>query len=502
MKDKVWLMNSHIMALFNEKKVNGYISWNEKEGELIFDEKGWDRWCWISSYNGMNATRILPSVPFDDVELKKVFSPFKFHNGKWDLKQFNIEYFKIIELMVQIANKYGLVFYFDLADECQQHVPTARKASAWRNNHQGIESFQESVPLWIEYVNKILTILRKYDVIISLGNEIVPRVKDTRNWVDATWREIRKKGIPAERCSYGAGGFNVDYSEKGEKNSNGYTLHFIPRHDDMLKFWEEALKVGFTAAWSGLSRDRLYASNLTADEKTKITHAKNLRHLVLRPMHKFIRKDFKDSPVGFTAEYALEHWGSNNLLQNSILFSDDGTYDGDTDCDIWKEWPKDKLRPNGLQWKKAIKHCRAIGAGGAFEHLPANRLNEKCIIATITDMSKAYKEVFGVYPMNWRKYEESKDHECDVDVTKKCDDGSIIITKECKKCSDGVRRYFDTDNTCPEPVDPDPVDPPEQKCTCRWHLNFSKIFSGGLDFRSWWKCLWGSGKKKCRDINK
>lgn len=65
------------------------------------------------------------------------FLPWVFKNGKYDLSEFNRQYFQNLRRIVEIYNANGIRFVFSLFDRCHgEKMPT----SPWRLNHNGVNS--------------------------------------------------------------------------------------------------------------------------------------------------------------------------------------------------------------------------------------------------------------------------------------------------------------------------------------------------------------------------
>lgn len=365
----------------------GVIRKNGNKFEL--DSKKWRNVCYQVANTGANMMRLLPFGVWDCPSIEHVFTPYVYvGNGKWDLTQVNHDYFEILSRVVNIMDEYNLCLWFDLFDHCQNKTPGLSPHTC---NVNGIHEIYDPKHdgLARDWIDRVFAILRNTSgVIYGCGNEMDGRGVGLCERV--IYPKLVQLEIPVQFIAYGS------CLELGEHHS---------------------LKV--------LDRMRKLAYNFWGEE----------RRYILRPVHKILstRQINATYPYGEYAYYGLLWWGQtpNNLR---VAFSDDGTFDGTSECDVhrFERVPgqmEEQRRPSAQLWAEFCQFVMRTYSSTAhsfekfvFEHTPKSKDIEGCQVATVSAMCEAYKSAYGVYPFNRNKYQKP--------IDKIPDDGE---TEEVKK---------------------------------------------------------------------
>jgi len=321
--------------------------------KFTLNEAGLDTEFHAVSNAGANFVRIFPADVWANYKSKKeVFQPYVLDTSrdKWDLSVFNNYYFSIIKRIFEIGNAANLTMFWDFFDNCQFHG-TYKKWSPWCNNVQGIlrpeeKAADKHTKAWI---TKCLAEFKNFDVVWSLGNEMV-----YSGFPDFVARVIcpfiRAKKFAFKRLVVGA-----DFSL-----TNSY-------QSDVLDAFINAGLPGYMAA--------------------------------IRPIHSCGGPcDPPDAkrPYGPILAKALDTFKSACVA----LVSDDAVYNGDSKCDVDA---RKRYRPSAATWGKMVTYTLARHPNSHFEHIPHGP-DLNCHVETIKSISGAYRTKFGAYPKNWGKY--------------------------------------------------------------------------------------------------
>lgn len=323
--------------------------------KFTLDEAGLDKEFRAISNAGANFVRIFPwgvwgNHPFGK---RSQFQPYVLNTSKdlWNLSKFNSYYFPIMRRVFEIANGVNMSVMFDLFDNCQFHGDGIKQWSPWANNVQGILRPEEAVAdrytkAWIE---KCLAEFKGYDVVWSLGNEMV-----YSGFPDFVARVvcpfIKAKKFNFKRLVVGA-----DFSL-----TNSY-------QSDVLDAFINAHLPGYMAA--------------------------------IRPIHTCggpCDPPDAQQPYGPTLTAALDVFKPACV----VLVSDDAVYNGDSRCDF-----DDRLRyrPSPATWGMMVKYVIGRHPNAHFEHIPHGP-DLACHVETFEAISQAYKDLFGQWPVNYGKY--------------------------------------------------------------------------------------------------
>lgn len=171
------------MPVFGEIEIFGSIfgamsdpgSWSEFSCIMpngVLNKLKWQGYMKLWKSYGATSTRELPFlVDSDKKTITPNYMPFLFRDGKYDLDQFNPQYFENLETMARTANGEGIIFYFSLFGP-HGNWPT----SPWVLNHQGVNGYYDMSPkadsfrrMWIR--KALMTLTPKYVVGFELANE-------------------------------------------------------------------------------------------------------------------------------------------------------------------------------------------------------------------------------------------------------------------------------------------------------------------------------------------
>ena len=306
---------------------------------------------------GTEWQRLLPWSPWGPHPegMKSQFSPYVLIGDKFDLSHFNDFYFPIVKEVIRIAKKYAIKTWWCLADNCQFHGAT-KKWSPWVTNVNGIGSVYEkkAYPIFKRWIEKCYTEFTGLDVGWAFGNEMQNTA--FRALAKEVIFPFIKTGIlKPSNCAYGAVMEASPYVDGEYTNTSAGVLDLVKK--DMGTQFGEAAQL---APW--------------------------------KEVHGVGDKDFPAVPNNL--DQALYWWGRRPI---NIWLSDDGTFYGDSKCDV--EVGTGKRRPSGSRWKKTVEIVKDYIGGNrkndfVFEHVPKGG-DLVCQCAT---MKEIYKAVHGEYP--------------------------------------------------------------------------------------------------------
>lgn len=344
---------------------------NKADGKFVLNEKKWEAICWQMANAGANMMRLLSFGVWDCGGADNIYTPYRYAGGnKWDLSILEENYFVILRKVCQIMNKYGLVLWFDMFDHCQNKY----YLSPHTNNVNGVHELYDPTHyqlarIWMDHVRNILKDFPK--TIYGCGNEM--DMRGVNLCVEVIYPKLKNWGVPVHLIAYGA------QMELGEHHS--------------LKVLDN-MKKQAKAFWG------------------------NDRRYIMRPVHNILstREVCPERPFGDFVHYALYWWGDFELR---IALSDDGTFEGDSECDVITYDGRTQRRPSAESWGRLLIYAMQnynSHVGGypkfVFEHCPKT-LNMDCHEATLKRMSEAYQMVYGSYPSNFNKYPKPGDIDWD-----------------------------------------------------------------------------------------
>jgi hypothetical protein len=119
---------------------------------------------WPFMWNDQDFSKLNPEI-----------SPYLLVNGKYDLTQFNEQYFKNISEMVHIACSLGIFLYIILFDNCHGNLPN----SPWICNINGVNGFYDDSSIAVEmkklWIYKMLNAAIYYNqTIITVPQKLCP----------------------------------------------------------------------------------------------------------------------------------------------------------------------------------------------------------------------------------------------------------------------------------------------------------------------------------------
>jgi hypothetical protein len=376
-KNKIRFFCSPLGALSTSPH-GGFVG--KKDGKFYLKAEEFEKFCCYVSWEGFSGMRILPYAQWWCDHFTNMFQPFgrekrsnisacssehgtlpslkaTYRQHKFDLSEFNKDYFKILKQLVKIANLYNLTVCFCLFDTCGFHKLGLTKEyihlNPFHNNVQGVKHFIPGKKWAIKYVYKVLSTLGGLNVMYELCNEYsyLDRKAATEFAVEV-FSIFKNQDIPAELLSYGA--------------------CVVPPYDHTIL--QAEMKAG-----RNIGREDLYGE----DGKYKI----------FRPVH------------GMCTGKSLEHiW---HYFWLSFFISNDGDYWNGDHCDHIKPRPERNRPTSGVMAAKVnecISNYKYHTEGKLiFEHCPKN-FSKSCQVPKLKAMVNVYNEKFGLKPPNWHKY--------------------------------------------------------------------------------------------------
>jgi len=342
--------------------------------------------------------------------VKSQFQPYVLNADctAFNLGAFNDWYFPIVKRVIEIANTYGLKVWWAWGDNCQ-FSGAYRKWSPWSNNTQGIGSFYETAAYsyFSKWIQKCRTEFAGLNVAWAWGNEV--NNPGMRALAEACIFPILNQFDPKE-MTYGASMKDAPYLGPGEYSGNAGML-------DTLK--------GMVGTVFG--------------DKVKLA--------IWKEVHGVGGKGYPKVPNRL--DQALSWWARSVNNGIRIWLSDDGTKDGDSECDV----AFDGARPSAERWAEIVKIALKYENDFTFEHLPQDE-SPAGLPCQVKTLKAIYKAVYG---------------------------------------KDPVEKYHYDPPVPPEP--PEPPTPPPVDCKCSYWLE--KGGDGKRDWTRWFKCLFG-GEKRCK----
>jgi hypothetical protein len=323
---------------------------------------------------GANAIRLLPWCVWDAHKYgkKSQFQPFFLDTSRdlWDTSLYEGPYFKIMKRIFAIANSVGLTVIFCLFDNCQM-IGATRKWTPWYSNTQGYKTFYEQAAdkYTRHFIASCLNQFKAYDWMINWCNE------GSHAFVDFAERVIfpivKSQKLDFNRMTYGAcleerpylGNHKYDPAPSSAQDLVKKKVGKVFGDDAALDIYKEVHSCGGPAAGP-------------------------------------------ERPLGASVDQALSWWEKGPIR---ILFSDDGVWDGNSQCDRVQYKTKWQVRPSADTWYKMVKFILSNYKSSRpardmllnFEHLPKGG-GLACQVATFRVISRAYKAKFGAWPKNYK----------------------------------------------------------------------------------------------------
>lgn len=358
------------------------------------------KWLQPLANTGLNCYRFLPFDVWNVATKAEAFCPYQLENDKWNLAIWNPEYFRVYKIVFGIFIEYGVMPILELLDNCQVNGPQ-REFSAWHVNTNGVETFYDknADPLVRAWIEKCF--VEFPDIQFGECNEGTENIR--RVVMDVINPLFKSRGR-APFC-FGA------CAKVGDVNS---TIEHLKG---------DASKV--------------FGDDISLE--------------IFRPAHGC--KNATDPNF----LWPIANWGKSHHIAFGL--SDDGVFDGDSQCDFTIYNGKTQRRPSAAAWylmtNKALQD-KKVDSLLWFEHCGKAIMDTACQVTTFTAISTAIHDVNGNWPLNWQRWPEPIEPECQVGQTQtmRCWDGSEIITHICK---DG--KWLATGTLCP--AVPDPESPPK-----------------------------------------
>ena len=317
---------------------------------------------------GATGIRVIPYNPWNAHPhgLSSQFQPYIMSpdRAKFDLAHFNGWYFPIVRKYIEIAKKYGMTAWFALGDNCQ-FAGDYKKWSPWSSNTQGIGTFYESkawpfVKAWFE---KCLAEFAGLGVCWAWGNETNdPRMVDLVK--TAILPVIRAKGLDLKNMAYGATMKEVDYKPMPEG--------WVPTPEQPR--WDYYPGMAGTLDW---------LKKLVGDEMGDAA-----KFSIWKEVHSIGGKGYPNIPNRL--HQALYWWArtSAGAARIRIWLSNDGVFDGNSECDVEIGGGVIKRRPSAARMAEIVGITMKYSNDFTYEHLPKTK-DIVCITATLKAMYKA-----------------------------------------------------------------------------------------------------------------
>lgn len=392
MKDKCFISHNVFTGVlsYNPEKSGtiSYVQWDANSGFYLHNE--FHNYIRSLKNSGVNAWRVLPWYyePIDiqegRIKPEQFFVPHRYEgNGRWNLTQFNNNYFDVLSQIISIcietgdAGSDGAVFMLPIIDNTAEHA----NYGPWISNSQGITSVydknaEQYIRLLMDTIFAKLAHIPKDRLYFETGNEIVGnRAIDL--CMQLLIPKLLEKGVPFTQISLG---INANIN-KNDPNGNNL----------------QELRDRVRGEWGrGRLRETFW------------------------PIHGCLRKN--GGAFGQPTTWAVRgdppqgHWV--NLKPHGLsypirlIFSDDGTGDGNSSCDIHPNPSAQyRTRPSVDQWREffswMLENSYMVRDDGFpmywFEHwMKITSLN--CQKAYFEMFNQEYRKYFGGDLANYGKY--------------------------------------------------------------------------------------------------
>ena len=382
--DKIQLWYSNLVSLcvnnFGYFSPNRDFGWQMDGQKLERDNKfavsygfKWGRILsyapWHIKFSGNGAEIPAPEMMFTPYKwnpLKKKFEIDAYNEG-W-----NDRYFQLIEKFVASCNSRGREIWITLFDSCQFAYEICSINSPWANNTRGIPNFfdQRAIGHVGEWVDKIVSVLGKYNVGFEIGNELSGLANRydkgwIKEWFTMVATKLRDLGIDRTRINYG---FDLHPTEFLGYNEQGGC-----EFRENCQYWEHS---------------KGWGEDIWGDKE---------RHDVARQVHgagAYSTREHSEFQNGFGDAYdQVVRWIGKSRIKFRV--SNDGVRDGQG-CDTYDG----KTRPGPERMKTLVKDFAQYAEyypGRILEHIPKN-FDESCQAPTLQAMAEGYQESFGEWP--------------------------------------------------------------------------------------------------------
>jgi hypothetical protein len=422
------------------------------------------------------GVRLLPWSPWGEHPhgLSSQFQPYMMNadRTKFDLEHFNTWYFPIVKRVIAILNEYGFRVWWCLFDNCQ-FTGGFEKWSPWSTNTQGITSVYD--PKAFQDPDEEHPV--RVNLFKAWWKECIAKFKGLK--VGWAWSNegnkvgmlaLAKGGIfPILKSStsfdpkfmtYGATMEPVEYHPEIPVEQGGP----YPGNAGMLDILKGVVGTLF-------------------GDKTKLA--------IWKEVHSIGGKGYPAIPNRL--HQATVWWLRESSNGIRVWLSNDGVFDGDSECDTEIYEGKLRRRPSAKRMVEIIMATKGYGNDITWEHLPKTE-DMICILNTLRAMFKA---LFGKEPTAKYHYEPPPPTEYVMVVI--CTGTNLLPNLYCPNTAQ-VKFLKGTEPTLvctlhKEPVDPpeppQPPTPPTQSCVDKYIKNrpLSKWQIG-----KWFKC-WFFGVK-------
>jgi hypothetical protein len=344
----------------------GALSTSSQGGWIIYENESFkfdvetaEKAIQMASWKGVSIMRILPFSQWWVKSKKEMFQPFKYEeeSGKYNLKKWNPDYWRILKDFVLLCNIYNIKVMFCVFDTCGLHKnQPGLMRNPWFNNKQGIKHFVSGGQHSARYVEKVLFELEKFDnIMYEFCNEYsyIDKAKAIRFAIDVFY-QFKNAGIPAHHISFGA--------------------CVVPPYDN-------SILLAHLKASRNICRESLYGES----GKVKI----------FRPIHGMC--------YGQSLQNVLYYFWL------SFFISNDGDYWYGVGCDYIEAKPG-RNRPKAIELygiaKQVLTEFRFDIYSASriiIEHCPKN-FDPNCQKKKLRKMILPYFERFNRYPSNYKKY--------------------------------------------------------------------------------------------------
>jgi hypothetical protein len=350
---------------------------------MKFNEAQFRKFIEQARFYGANGCRIFPYECKWITRPEDMFSPVRWDYIKkaWNLSDYNEEYFKALDRVVEIAEANNIRIMFSLFDNCQRHrTATNRLYAPWMNNVQGVGLYIESIPLSKQWVSKIVA---RYGnrMDYEICNECVhwQGTAKTAQWLAAMADHLITLGVPPANICWGA-------EPIGDYVANKFTLN---KDEDLTRNACIILSV---------KPDPFHPGKAYNDRRNKQTGALAAQDALWCTIHNIgiYPKDGTDERI------AVQLWGDAHTRK--FIASTDGQSAGSSvmDCEPDGTWRRGDATETHDTCKYLFSHDGGKVGKVTIELLPSNT-NPAAWVPGLLGAVKAYKARYGAYPENWGK---------------------------------------------------------------------------------------------------
>jgi hypothetical protein len=253
------------------------------------DEKKVRKYFRIMQRGAAKVFRTLPYLLVDkshaDFEIRQSnFYPFKYNGTSFDLLLLNEQYFINLRRIAELANEYGMIFWFNIFDRCHGEAD----CGPWKNNVNGVRLWYDFNPFAQNYMKKVWETLGGLNVELELQNE-PPKNMGFEEFWGKSQKYLLSLGVAREKLHCGAEFYhlsplgmknfvegidqpvyrrkNVSTIHKFEEVEYAYLLKHFQRYSDgpkkgqAIDVWEDGRRIYATD--DGKKKKRTFIENLT-----------------------------------------------------------------------------------------------------------------------------------------------------------------------------------------------------------------------------------------------